>query len=37
LIEVVVAGIDSFPENVVLFAAEELKEGEKNGVLPVED
>jgi hypothetical protein len=37
LVEVIVAGIDTFPENIVLFAAKELEEGEQYGVLPVED
>jgi hypothetical protein len=37
LVEVVVAGIDSFPENIVLFATEKLEKREKYGVLPVED
>jgi hypothetical protein len=37
LIEIVVAGVNSFPENIVLFASKELKEGEKYGILPIED
>jgi len=37
LVQVIVTGVDTFPKNIVLFAAKELEQGEKYGVLPVED